>query len=730
MRALTSSHDHAHEHDLDGSEREDKRRRRTGRAARGAAPGEQSTPAGFDASAAPAAFAQAVNAGVHDTTLAAPAAATSGGSSDGMVPAALRASAESTFGADLSHVRIHTDAAAAAKAEAVGARAYALGSDIYFGAGEFAPDTTEGQHLIAHELAHTVQQSGRAAAPQRKQLIGEASDSLEHEADRAADAVIARSGPVQLSRAGSALVQRTPGAATSRMPATRAAVESAIRGVGRIEELDRVIAVLETMPADTDGIQEIEIGGTGYGVRYEWAQALYVVATTRRGELAAAVSPPPETTRDAAATAAISGAAETTFAGEGADVSLGLDVGARVRIPFEVGELEIGIVEALRTDGSVHGRPRVRYTEDRRPEDRRRGGPERGAEPELRGSISTPAAEVGGGDAGALHFDPIGVSGRATGGLAVRSGTRGTSEVTTAGVGFQLHFAGTYRETPFAFDINVDLLSIEAEPGRFRIREPSVELLIPLPGGVQVSVRFTPNIEYLAPAAFAIMQRLSASGTALATRAGVIGESATAETVAARTVGTGAEAVGVGTAEGIAAEGVAVTGVGAIVGGLIIVDFIHSALEAVWEGQRMQARELDGAIAAGNAIGVEMETLLRDLCAGYAAVMRGDAPPGSTGGELGASQARARIESLLASMPLDDIHANARATPNLYAQVYALAAPQFRREAELRAREIGAQTTQPESARVMALHGMIEHITAAATPGASTPPVGWHPPML
>jgi hypothetical protein len=71
---------------------------------------------------------------------------------------------ESRFGADFSAVRIHTDATAAQSARAVSARAYTVGRDIFFNLGEFAPQGSAGLQLLAHELAHTIQQTGGGAA--------------------------------------------------------------------------------------------------------------------------------------------------------------------------------------------------------------------------------------------------------------------------------------------------------------------------------------------------------------------------------------------------------------------------------------------------------------------------------------------------------------------------------------------------------------------------------------
>jgi hypothetical protein len=86
-----------------------------------------------------------------------------------------------SFGDSLSDVRVHTDDHAAALARAVSARAFAVGSDIYFGHGEYAPGTRSGDRLIAHEAAHVVQQRG---APSTGSLtVSQPGDALEREAE-------------------------------------------------------------------------------------------------------------------------------------------------------------------------------------------------------------------------------------------------------------------------------------------------------------------------------------------------------------------------------------------------------------------------------------------------------------------------------------------------------------------------------------------------------------------
>jgi hypothetical protein len=76
-----------------------------------------------------------------------------------------RALFEPRFRRGFAGVRVHADAEAARSADAVGAMAYTVGSHIVFGSGRFAPGAESGKRLLAHELAHVVQQAGREAPP-------------------------------------------------------------------------------------------------------------------------------------------------------------------------------------------------------------------------------------------------------------------------------------------------------------------------------------------------------------------------------------------------------------------------------------------------------------------------------------------------------------------------------------------------------------------------------------
>lgn len=67
---------------------------------------------------------------------------------------------ESGFGADFSNVNIHTDSKAVQMSEELGAQAFTNGNDVYFNKGKYNPNSKEGKHLLAHELTHTIQQTG------------------------------------------------------------------------------------------------------------------------------------------------------------------------------------------------------------------------------------------------------------------------------------------------------------------------------------------------------------------------------------------------------------------------------------------------------------------------------------------------------------------------------------------------------------------------------------------
>ena len=71
---------------------------------------------------------------------------------------------EPRFGHDFAQVRIHSDVPSAASAHALNALAYTVGHHIVFASGRYAPHTMAAKHLLAHELAHVVQQASASSS--------------------------------------------------------------------------------------------------------------------------------------------------------------------------------------------------------------------------------------------------------------------------------------------------------------------------------------------------------------------------------------------------------------------------------------------------------------------------------------------------------------------------------------------------------------------------------------
>ena len=111
----------------------------------------------------------------------------------------VRSEMEDRLGHDFSRVRVHTDARAAQSARAVHADAYTVGTDVVFDRGRYAPADRAGRRLLAHELAHVVQQ--RDAVPLRADLpMAPPHDAAEHAAERAVEGGLAGASPLRVAR--------------------------------------------------------------------------------------------------------------------------------------------------------------------------------------------------------------------------------------------------------------------------------------------------------------------------------------------------------------------------------------------------------------------------------------------------------------------------------------------------------------------------------------------------
>jgi len=141
---------------------------------------------------------RAFSASVGRSPLARDAARGAGIMPDGTVHADVQSKLDSTRGGgsaldsgvaermseslgDLSDVRVHTDSTADQLNRSVSARAFATGTDVYFATSEYKPGSPSGDQLIAHELAHVVQQRGSSSSGPLS--VSQPGDAMEREAD-------------------------------------------------------------------------------------------------------------------------------------------------------------------------------------------------------------------------------------------------------------------------------------------------------------------------------------------------------------------------------------------------------------------------------------------------------------------------------------------------------------------------------------------------------------------
>jgi Domain of unknown function (DUF4157) len=143
------------------------------------------------------------------------------------LPSSTRSAMESSFGRDFGGVRVHAGPQAEGLASNMNARAFTSGSNIYFGAGQYSPGTNAGRGLIAHELAHVVQQrAGRSPAGG----IDTPGDVFEREADAAASSVLAGKRPQVSLLGGTPSVQRTNGAGPAVPTTIKKLAGGAVKG--------------------------------------------------------------------------------------------------------------------------------------------------------------------------------------------------------------------------------------------------------------------------------------------------------------------------------------------------------------------------------------------------------------------------------------------------------------------------------------------------------------------
>jgi hypothetical protein len=137
---------------------------------------------------------------------------------------ATRGFMESRFNHDFSGVRVHTDARAAESARAVNALAYTVGNHVAFDVGQFAPTTSAGRGLLAHELTHVVQQGGGPSAtghwPTSALSVGPRSSPLEQMAELASRAAEPAADSTVALGSVSGMLQRADRGEVGAAPAT------------------------------------------------------------------------------------------------------------------------------------------------------------------------------------------------------------------------------------------------------------------------------------------------------------------------------------------------------------------------------------------------------------------------------------------------------------------------------------------------------------------------------
>jgi hypothetical protein len=180
------------------------------------------------------------------------------------LPTSLRSQMESSFGVSFASVRVHTDAHAAQRAGEHHARAYTSGQSIVFATGQYQPDTQTGRELIAHELAHVVQQSRGNAPGTHRALEGEAHRAA-HDAsqDRAASVGLgAAPGVAQCAPEEEGEIKKIPDPSAGKIRIVRVDKRGRIiqglaeitPGAGETKDVDRV-----TVDKKADGHYEVGV---------------------------------------------------------------------------------------------------------------------------------------------------------------------------------------------------------------------------------------------------------------------------------------------------------------------------------------------------------------------------------------------------------------------------------------------------------------------------------------
>ncbi|HEY6724388.1 MAG TPA: DUF4157 domain-containing protein, partial [Polyangiaceae bacterium] len=219
------------------------------------------------------------------------------------------------MGEGFSGVRVHTDATAAALASQHNARAFTVGEHVAFGSGEYQPGSPAGDALIAHELAHVIQQRGASA--EAPAPANEGSQALEHDADAAAATTVATlwGGAKQsLTGVGRTLAPRLrSGLRLSRCKDSPSVSAASVRAA-------LAVRTSGTTSPDNDTHFTAEEGGDGLGAVTDEDDGITSAEALGKVEVVATLPEgAPATGWDIKRTATYQWASNGTFTGSGTD---------------------------------------------------------------------------------------------------------------------------------------------------------------------------------------------------------------------------------------------------------------------------------------------------------------------------------------------------------------------------------------------------------------------------
>ena len=170
----------------------------------------------------------------------------------------LQAQMEQAFQADFSSVRVHTGGSAEQLNQELHARAFTHGNDIYFNAGEFQPDSRAGQHLLAHELTHVVQQSPQLSGVPSVQRDVPKPGSPADKLQTAKNELKKKFGLAEISEQnGAAWTENQLKKIAALLSKMSADEQKRLRGV--------TLTLTDTLPSKTLNGKTFTIAGTTYG---------------------------------------------------------------------------------------------------------------------------------------------------------------------------------------------------------------------------------------------------------------------------------------------------------------------------------------------------------------------------------------------------------------------------------------------------------------------------------